>query len=151
MIRTFEWSRFRTRFRIGAKETEEQIMAAQSISGISPVQATAAYGSTQSDVSSLENQRNRLLMELDKVNAAQGGERQTPYRREQLQRQIRLLETQLVLKSGSSSPVEFVPAPPLKDYPPLWGMEGKGALKGIGLTDPRTATVNAEGHFNALI
>ncbi|MFD2882156.1 hypothetical protein ACFTAO_50145 [Paenibacillus rhizoplanae] len=73
-------------------------MAAQLVSGISPVQATTAYGSTQSDVSSLEKQRNRLLMELDKVNAAQGGEMQTPYRREQLQRQIRQLEAHLVQK-----------------------------------------------------
>ncbi len=59
-------------------------MEAQTISGISPVQAIAAYGGTQSEVSSLEKQRNLLQMELDKVNAAQGGERQTPYRREQL-------------------------------------------------------------------
>lgn len=126
-------------------------MAVQTVSGISPVQAIAAYGGTQSDVSSLEKQRNRLLMELDKVNAAQGGERQTPYRREQLQRQIRLLEAQLVQKSGSSTSVNFVPAPPLQDHPPLRRTEQKGGFKGIGLTDPRTATVNAEGHFNALI
>lgn len=86
-------------------------MAAQTVSGISPVQATTAYGSTQSDVSSLEKQRNRLLMELDKVNAAQGGEMQTPYRREQLQRQIRQLEAQLVQKSGSTASASFVPAP----------------------------------------
>ncbi|MNG37940.1 hypothetical protein D3C84_1254470 [compost metagenome] len=76
---------------------------------------------------------------------------QTPYRREQLQRQIRLLEARLVQKSGSSNSVNFVPASPLQDYPPLWGTEGKGSLKGIGLTDPRTATVDSEGHFNALI
>lgn len=126
-------------------------MAAQTVSGISPVQAIAAYGGTQSDVSSLEKQRNRLLMELDKVNAAQGGEMQTPYRREQLQRQIRLMEAQLVQKSGSSTPVDFVLAPPLQDHLPLWRTEGKGGLKGVGLTDPRTATVNSEGHFNALI
>lgn len=123
----------------------------QTVSGISPVQAIAAYGGTQSDVSSLEKQRNRLLMELDKVNEAQGGERQAPYRREQLQRQIRLLEAQLVQKSGSSAPVDFVPAPPLQDHLPLWRTEQKGGLKGIGLTDPRTATVNSEGRFNALI
>ncbi len=90
-------------------------------------------------------------MELDKVNAAQGGEMQTPYRREQLQRQIRLMEAQLVQKSGSSTPVDFVLAPPLQDHLPLWRTEGKGDLKGVGLTDPRTATVNSEGHFNALI
>lgn len=126
-------------------------MAVQTVSGISPVQAIAAYGGTQSDVSSLEKQRNRLQMELDKVNAAQGGERQTPYRREQLQRQIRLLEAHLMQKSGSSTSVNFTPAPPLQDHPPLWRTEGKGGLKGIGLTDPRTATVDSEGHFNALI
>jgi hypothetical protein len=136
---------------MGAKETEGQTMTAQTVSGISPVQAIAAYGGTQSDVSSLEKQRNRLLMELDKVNAAQGSEMQTPYRREQLQRQIRLLEAQLVQKSGSSTSANFVPAPPLQDYRPLWRNEGMGGLKGIGLTDPRTATVNSEGHFNALI
>lgn len=56
-------------------------MAAQTVSGISSVQNIAAYGGTQSDVSSLEKQRNRLMMELDKVNAAQGSEMQTPYRR----------------------------------------------------------------------
>ncbi|GGG01866.1 hypothetical protein GCM10010912_53370 [Paenibacillus albidus] len=126
-------------------------MASQTVSGISPVQGIAAYGGTQSDVSSLEEQRNRLLMELDKANAAQGGERQTPYLREQLQRQIRLLEAHLVQKSGSSASANFVPAPPLQDHPPLWRTEGKAGLKGIGLTDPRTATVNSEGHFNALI
>ncbi|WP_379143680.1 hypothetical protein [Paenibacillus sp. sgz500992] len=126
-------------------------MAAQTVSGISPVQAIAAYGGTQSDVGSLEKQRNRLLMELDKVNAAQGGERQTPYLREQLQRKIRLLEAQLVQKSGSSVSVDFVPAPPLQDHPPLWWTEEKGGLRGVGLTDPRSATVNSEGHFNALI
>ncbi len=53
-------------------------MAAQTVAGISPAQAIAAYGGTQSDVSSLEKQRNRLLMELDKANAAQGSEMQTP-------------------------------------------------------------------------
>lgn len=126
-------------------------MAAQTVSGISSVQTIAAYGGTQSDVSSLEKQRSRLMMELDKVNAAQGSEMQTPYRREQLQRQIRLLESQLVQKSGSSTSVNFVPASPLQDHLPLWGIEGKGGLKGIGLTDPRTATVDAEGHFDALI
>jgi hypothetical protein len=136
---------------MGAKEKEGKIMAAQTVADISPVQATAAYGGTQSDVSSLEKQRNRLMMELDKVNAAQGSEMQTPYRREQLQRQIRLLESQLVQKSGSSTSVNFVPASPLQDHLPLWGNEGKGGLKGIGLTDPRTATVNADGHFDALI
>ncbi|WP_379154668.1 hypothetical protein [Paenibacillus sp. sgz5001063] len=126
-------------------------MAAQTVFGLSPVQPVAAYGSTQSDVSSLEKQRSRLLMELDKVNAAQGGDRQTPYRREQLQRQIRLLEAQLVQKSGSITSVDFVPAPPLQDSSPVWRTEQKGGFKGIGLTDPRTATVDAEGHFNALI
>lgn len=126
-------------------------MAALTVAGIRPLQAIAAYGGTQSDVSSLEKQRNRLMMELDKVNAAQGSEMQTPYRREQLQRQIRLLESQLVQKSGSSSPVNFVPASPLQDHPSLWRNEWKGGLKGIGLTDTRTATVNSEGHFDALI
>lgn len=123
----------------------------QTVSGISPVQAISAYGGTQSDVSSLENQRNRLLIELEKVNAAQGGENQTPYRREQLQRQIRLLEAQMVQKSGSGALAGFVPAPPLQDHPPIWREEGKGGFEGIGQTDPRTATVDAEGHFNALI
>lgn len=126
-------------------------MAVQTVSGISPVQAMAAYGGTQSDVSSLEKQRNRLMMELEKVNAAQGSEMQTPYRREQLQRQIRLLEAQLVQKSGSSTSANFVPASPLQDHPPLWRTEPKGGFKGIGLTDPRKATVNSEGRFNALI
>ncbi|QSF42819.1 hypothetical protein [Paenibacillus tianjinensis] len=126
-------------------------MSVHTLSGISPAQAIAAYGSTQSDVSSLEKQRNRLMMELDKVNAAQGSEMQTPYRREQLQRKIRLLEAQLVQKSGSSTPVNFVPASPLQDLPPLRRTEGKGGLVGISLTDPRTATVNSEGHFDALI
>ncbi|WP_405174940.1 hypothetical protein MHI27_25295 [Paenibacillus sp. FSL H8-0261] len=126
-------------------------MAAQTVSGISSVQTIAAYGGKQSDVSSLEKQRNRLMMELDKVNAAQGSEMQTPYRREQLQRKIRLLESQLVQKSGSSAAVNFVPASPLQDHLPLSRIEWKGGLKGIGLTDPRTATVNSEGHFDALI
>ncbi len=54
-------------------------------------------------------------------------------------------------KSGSSTSVNFVQAPPLQDHPPLLRTEGKGGLKGIGLTDPRTATVNLEGHFNVLI
>lgn len=40
---------------------------------------------------------------------------------------------------------------PLQDHTPSWRTEGKGGLKGIGLTDPRTATVDAEGHFDALI
>ncbi|QUL55314.1 hypothetical protein KDC22_01655 [Paenibacillus tritici] len=126
-------------------------MAAQTVSGVSGVQAIQAYGSTQSDVSSLEKQRNRLLMELDKVNAAQGGEMQTPYRREQLQRQIRQLEAHLVQKSGSTASASLVPAPPLQDHTPPWQAEGKGGFKGIGLTDPRTATVDADGHFDAWI
>jgi len=125
-------------------------MAAQTVSGISPVQAIAAYGGTQSDISSLEKQRSQLLMELDKVNAAQDVESRAPYRREQLQRQIRLLETNLVRKSGSSTPASFVPAPPLQDYT-LWRTDRTGDLKSIGLTDPRTATVDSQGHFNALI
>lgn len=90
------------------------------------------------------------MMELDKVNAAQGSEMQTPYRREQLQRQIRLLESQLVQKSGSSTSVNFVPASPLQDHLPFGEMKERDT-KGIGLTDPRTATVDAEGHFDALI
>ncbi|NQX46817.1 hypothetical protein HQN87_15875 [Paenibacillus tritici] len=126
-------------------------MAAQTVSGVSGVQAIQAYGSTQSDVSSLEKQRNRLLMELDKVNAAQGGEMQTPYRREQLQRQIRQLEAHLVQKSGSTASASLVPAPPLQDHTPPWQAESKGGFKGIGLTDPRTATVDADGHFDAWI
>jgi hypothetical protein len=124
-------------------------MAVQTVSGISSVQAIAAYGGTQSDVSSLEKQRTRLIMELDKVNAAQG-EPPTSYRREQLQRQIRLLEVQLARKVGSSASTDVVSASP-QDQAPLWRTEWKGGLKGIGLTDPRTATVNAEGHFDALI
>lgn len=126
-------------------------MAAQTVAGISPVQTITAYGGSQSDVSSLEKQRNRLMMELDKVNAAQGSEMQTPYRREQLQRQIRLLESQLVLKSGSSTPVNFVPAPPLQDHTPLLRTDGTGGRNGIILADPRTATVNSEGHFDVWI
>ncbi|MNO17213.1 hypothetical protein D3C76_69080 [compost metagenome] len=125
-------------------------MAAQTVSGISSVQAITAYGGTQSDVSSMEKQRTRLIMELDKVNAAQGGETPTSYRREQLQRQIRLLEVQLARKVGSSASADVVSASPL-DQAPLWRTEWKGGLKGIGLTDPRTATVNAEGHFDVLI
>lgn len=137
-------------FGLGAKETGERSWRHrqyQASAPYRPLRPTAV----QSDVSSLEKQRNRLMMELDKVNAAQGSEMQTPYRREQLQRQIRLLESQLVQKSGSSTSVNFVPASPLQDHLPLWGNEGKGGLKGIGLTDPRTATVDAEGHFDALI
>jgi hypothetical protein len=136
---------------VGAKETGGKIMAAQTVAGISPVQAIAAYGGTQSDVSSLEKQRSQLMMELDKANAAQGSEMQAPYRREQLQRQIRLLESRLIQKSGSITHVNFVPASPLQDHLPLWRNEGKSGLQGIGLTDPRTATVNSEGHFDALI
>lgn len=75
------------------------------------------------------NSETALMMELDKVNAAQGSEMQTPYRREQLQRQIRLLESQLVQKSGSSTSVNFVPASPLQDHLPLWGNEGKEASR----------------------
>ncbi|CQR59068.1 hypothetical protein [Paenibacillus riograndensis] len=126
-------------------------MAAQAVSGISPVQNIAPYGGTQSDVSSLEKQRNQLMMELDKANAAQGSKMQTPYLREQLQRQIRLLEARLVQKGGSSAPVNFVPVSPLQDHLPFWRTEAEGSLKGNGLTDPRTATVNSEGHFDALI
>jgi hypothetical protein len=125
-------------------------MTVQTVSGISSVQAIAAYGGTQSDVSSLEKQRTRLIMELDKVNAAQGGETPPSYRREQLQRQIRLLEVQLARKVGSSASTDVASASP-QDQAPLWRTEWKGGLKGIGLTDPRTATVNAEGHFDALI
>lgn len=104
-------------------------MAAQTVSGISSIQPIAAYGGTQSDVSSLEKQRNQLMMELDKVNAAQGSQMQTPYRREQLQRQIRLLESQLVLKSGSSTPANFVPASPLKDHLPSGAMKEREASR----------------------
>ncbi|MBY9078784.1 hypothetical protein KIH86_28090 [Paenibacillus sp. HN-1] len=125
-------------------------MAEHVVSGVSSVQAIMAYGGTQSDVSSLEKQRDRLIMELDKVNAAQDGETQSSYRREQLQRQIRLLEVKLAQKVGSSASVDFVSASP-QDQPPLLRNEWKGGLKGIGLADPRTATVNSEGHFNELI
>ncbi|QSF42814.1 hypothetical protein [Paenibacillus tianjinensis] len=125
-------------------------MISQALSGISSVQAIAAYGGTQSDVSSLEKQRDRLMMELDKVNAAQSDEVQTINRREQLQRQIRLLEAQLTRKIGSSTSVDVVSAS-LQDQPPIWKTLGKGGFKGIGLSDPRTATVDSEGHFNALI
>ncbi|MEK3718344.1 hypothetical protein MKX42_01945 [Paenibacillus sp. FSL R7-0204] len=124
-------------------------MIGQSVSGISPVQVIMAYGGTQSDVSSLEKQRNRLMMELDRVNAAQGGQ-STSYRREQLQRQIRLLEVQLAHKAGSSAVTDVSTAAQKVQAPP-WRMEWKGGLKGIGQTDPRTATVNAEGRFDALI
>ncbi|MNC18902.1 hypothetical protein D3C75_668230 [compost metagenome] len=120
------------------------------VSGVSSVQAIAAYGGTQSDVSSLEKQRDRLMMELDKVNAAQSDEMQTINRREQLQRQIRLLEAQLARKIGSSTSVDVLSAS-RQDHPPFWRIEGKGGFKGVGLTDPRTATVDSEGHFNALI
>ncbi|WP_310829003.1 FlxA-like family protein [Paenibacillus pedocola] len=125
-------------------------MMSQALSGISPVQAIAAYGGTQSDVSSLEKQRDRLMMELDKVNAEQSDVVQTINRREQLQRQIRLLEAQLARKVGSSTSVDVVSAS-LQDQPPIWKTLGKGGFKGIGLADPRTATVDSEGHFNALI
>lgn len=125
-------------------------MAEYTLSRVSSVQAIKAYGGTQSDVSSLEKQRDRLIMELDKVNAAQDGETQSSYRREQLQRQIRLLEVKLAQKVGSSASVDFVSASP-QDQAPLLRNEWKGGLKGIGLADPRTATVNSEGHFNELI
>jgi hypothetical protein len=129
---------------------EVQIMAVQTVAGINPVQAITAYGGTQSDVSSLEQQRNRLVMELDKVNTAQDSRAQTDYRREQLQRQIRVLEGQLAQKTGSSVSADIVSAFP-RVQAPMWRTEWKGGLKGIGQTDPRTATVNSEGRFNALI
>lgn len=78
-------------------------MIGQSVSGISPVQVIMAYGGTQSDVSSLEKQRDRLMLELDRVNAGQSSEA-VPYRREQLQRQIRLLEVQLARKAAAVLP-----------------------------------------------
>ncbi|MNW64733.1 hypothetical protein D3C74_430390 [compost metagenome] len=90
------------------------------------------------------------MMELDKVNAAQSDEMQTINRREQLQRQIRLLEAQLARKIGSSTSADVVSAS-RQDHPPFWRIEGKEGFKGVGLTDPRTATVDSEGHFNALI
>lgn len=124
---------------------------AQTIAGVSPVQAITAYGGTQSDASSLEQQRNRLMAELDKVNEAQGSEKQTPYRREQLQRQIRLLEAKMVQLTGSVASANFVPASPLKDQPSAMLGEGAGLYRGIQLSDPRTATVDAEGRFNAWI
>ncbi|WNS45979.1 hypothetical protein [Paenibacillus sp. MMS20-IR301] len=124
-------------------------MALQTIPGISPVQAITAYGGTQSDVSSLEKQRSRLMSELDKVNAAGDGGVQGP-RREQLQRQIRLLEVQLARKTGSTASADIASAVPVNQSP-QWRMEWKGGFKGIGQTDPRVATVDAEGHFNALI
>ncbi|WP_342561381.1 hypothetical protein NST84_17110 [Paenibacillus sp. FSL R7-0345] len=124
-------------------------MAAQMISGVSRVQTIAAYGGTQSDVSSLEKQRDRLMMELEKVNATQGGE-QNSFRKEQLQRQIRLLEVQLAQKVGSTASVDVVSAFPVNQAPSP-RTEWKGGLRGIGMTDPRTATVDSEGHFDALI
>lgn len=124
-------------------------MGMQTVSGISPVQAITAYGGKQSDISSLEKQRNQLMMELDKVNAGQGGE--TANRREQLQRQIRLIEAQLTRKIGSTASADAVSASSLQEQPALSRTEGKGGFRNIGLTDPRTATVNSEGHFDALI
>ncbi|UQZ34120.1 hypothetical protein C2I18_11625 [Paenibacillus sp. PK3_47] len=123
-------------------------MGMQTVSGISPVQAVTAYGSTQSDVSSLEKQRDRLMMELERVNAGQGGENVN--RREQLQRQIRLIEAQLTQRIGSTASVDALTAA-VQDQPVLPRTELKGGFRDIGLTDPRTATVNAEGHFDALI
>ncbi len=73
------------------------------------------------------------MMKLDKVNAAQGSEMQTPYRREQLQRQIRLLEAQLVQKSGSSTPVNFVPA-----FPYLLALRGGSVSILMYLNDQTT-------------
>lgn len=67
-------------------------MAVQTVAGISSVQALTAYGGTQSDVGSLEKRRDRLMMELEKLNAAQDGGVASSTRREQLQRQIRVLE-----------------------------------------------------------
>lgn len=125
-------------------------MAVRTVAGISSVQVIMAYGGTQSDVSSLEKQRNRLMMELDKVNAGQGGEMQSPSRREQLQRQIRLLEVQLAQKVGSTASADVVSASSQGQSPVGWNA-GQGGFKGIGQTDPRTATVNSEGHFDALI
>ncbi|MEK3839073.1 hypothetical protein [Paenibacillus sp. FSL P2-0136] len=124
-------------------------MIGQSVSGISPVQVIMAYGGTQSDVSSLEKQRDRLMLELDRVNAGQSSEA-VPYRREQLQRQIRLLEVQLARKAGSSTSTDVSTA--FQNVQgPLMRTEWKGFLKGIGQTDPQTATVNAEGRFEAFI
>jgi hypothetical protein len=102
-------------------------MAVQTVSGVgvSPVQAITAYGGIQSNVSSLEQQRNWLIMELDKVNAAQGSQTQNSYRREQLQRQIRLLEVQLARKVGSSASPDVGSASPA----PMWRTEWKGSLK----------------------
>lgn len=124
-------------------------MIGQSVSGISPVQVIMAYGGTQSDVSSLEKQRDRLMLELDRVNAGQSSEA-VPYRREQLQRQIQLLEVQLARKAGSSTATDVSTA--FQNVQgPLMRTEWKGFLKGIGQTDPRTATVNAAGRFEAFI
>ncbi|KAA9005792.1 hypothetical protein F4V43_06835 [Paenibacillus spiritus] len=127
-------------------------MAAPTISGISRVQAATAYGGTESDVSSLQKQRDRLLAELDKLNAAQGGANEAPYRREQLQRQIRLLEAQLVQRTGSVATADFVPASPLTPVTLTPSRtERLGFLRGIGTADPATATVDRQGHFDALI
>lgn len=125
-------------------------MADQAVAGISRVQASGAYGGTQSDVSSLEKQRDRLRMELEKVNAMQDGGVQIANRREQLQRQIRLLEVQLAQRIGSTASVDGVLASP-QAQTQLRRTEWMGGFRGIGLTDPRTATVNADGHFDALI
>ncbi|AIQ47731.1 hypothetical protein R70723_18900 [Paenibacillus sp. FSL R7-0273] len=124
-------------------------MGMQNVTGISPVQVISAYGGTQSDVSSMEKQRDRLMMELEKVNAAPGGAA-TVNRREQLQRQIRLIEVQLAQKIGSTASAESIPSP-AQNASTLGRTEWKGAFRGIGMTDPRTATVDSEGHFNALI
>lgn len=86
------------------------MMGMQNVTGISPVQVISAYGGTQSDVSSMEKQRDRLMMELEKVNAAPGGAA-TVNRREQLQRQIRLIEVQLAQKSAARHQLKVSPHP----------------------------------------
>ncbi|CAM4268217.1 hypothetical protein [Paenibacillus typhae] len=125
-------------------------MAVQTVAGISSVQALTAYGDTQSDIGSLEKRRDRLMMELEKLNAAQDSGVASSSRREQLQRQIRVLEVQLAQKVGSTASADVVSLFP-QSQAPLSRMDWKGGLRGIGMTDPRTATVDSQGHFDALI
>ncbi|WP_042199304.1 hypothetical protein [Paenibacillus camerounensis] len=123
-------------------------MGMQIVAGISSVQVIMAYGGTQSEVSSMEKQRDRLMMELERMNAPGGAD--TVNRREQLQRQIRLIEVQLAHKVGSTASADMISSP-AQNVSTIGRTEWKGGLRGIGMTDPRTATVDPDGHFNALI
>lgn len=84
-------------------------MGMQNVAGISSVQVIMAYGGTQSEVSSMEKQRDRLMMELERMNAQGGAD--TVNRREQLQRQIRLIEVQLAQKVGSTASADMISSP----------------------------------------